>query len=143
MARIAFHYDKEKRQVFKIFVGQMTREELLDQELRQMSHPDFPAAPRVIVDISFAEMPDVTENDIVAMTKIYEAYPHIARGSKVGILSTTEYAKAQLFEIYARPHGINVISFNMLETACSWLGLDVIEVRAWMTKTREELMRGE
>jgi hypothetical protein len=143
MARIAFHYDKEKRQVLKMIVGPMTRDELLDQEFRQMRHPDFPPAARMIVDISFAQMPDVTENDIKSMTRIYEAYPQIARGAQVAILSTTEYAKAQLFEIHARPHGVNVISFNMLETACSWLGMDIVEVREWMTKTREELMRQE
>ena len=50
-------------------------------------------------------------------------------GRRVAVVAGKEFDRSKLFENLVKSHLLNVIVFNDLSTACTWLGIDTMETQ--------------
>lgn len=137
----AYAIMKDERLIFEVWAGKITKEELFQHERRHLRDPDFPVSPRLLVDITGASFDlSAGEEEIQTFIALYQEHRGRITGAKVAIVATKDFNLAKVYEKHALTLSIDVIVFNEIGNACTWLGVDETEARAWMNSKRTLLV---
>lgn len=132
---------KAERIVFEIFVGQITKDELLEHDGDLFRDPDLPSAPSVLVDISGASFdPAIGEGGFGELLQLYAEHRDKTHGAKVAVVAPKNFQKAKLYERRTASLSMNVIVFNQIDHACIWLGVETRKVQEWIASRRTALL---
>ena len=137
---IGFKFIKEKRLGISVWHGKVTLAEWLDNLRRIISDPDFPSTRMQVVDLRSATGdPSIDESGIKQAAEFIGSDPVKTTGRKVAVVAGKEFNRSKLFENLVKSHFQNVIVFNDLPTACTWLGIDTIETQQEIEQIRIKL----
>jgi hypothetical protein len=129
--------------ILEVWTGTITKDEFLEHERRHLQDPDFPSAPKAVVDITAASFDsEIKKMEIQQFVDLYQDHHDKVVGARVAIVSGKEFDRASLYAQLTEPHQINVIVFSTINTACLWLGVNETEVREWLERTRAKLLGG-
>jgi len=114
--------------VIEKWVGKVSHAELINHEKEQLN--DQSIAPGAIAIADGRQAVFQTPLDLVHELTDVHADPNnktsISRYAL--IVGSDTWEQAKVFEAEAKKHGLTIISFHALETACTWLGLDAKKI---------------
>lgn len=116
---------KSGRLVIEKWVGRISHKELIDHEKQQLNDTSIARGAIALVEAREAVYPE-TSLDLVHELADVNADPGNRTSiSRYALLVSDEtYEQAKVFELEARKYGVTIITFNLLATACTWLGID-------------------
>jgi hypothetical protein len=121
-----------------VWDGDISGDEAEDQVRTLRADPDWPPGPLHLLDTT-----TVTSAPLVANTKLAEMLNEIAESKLIRfavIASGDNAAQATQFQAEATTLGVSqVIIFNDISAACSWLGIDLAATRTTLADLRREL----
>lgn len=121
-----------------VWDGDISGDEAEDQIRTLRSDPDWPPGPLHLLDTT-----TVTSAPLVANTKLVEMLNEIAESKLIRfavVASGDSSAEATKFQAAATAVGVSqVIVFNDISAACSWLGIDLPATRTTLADLRREL----
>jgi hypothetical protein len=121
-----------------VWDGDITGDEAEDQVRTLRADPDWPPGPLHLLDTT-----TVTSAPLVANTKLVEMLTEIAEKKVIRfavIANGDATGEAARFQSEATAAGVSqVIVFNDVSAACSWLGIDLPATRATLADLRREL----
>lgn len=121
--------------VIERWEGRISHAELLEHERQQLHDRSIRRRARVLVDAREASFPETTLNGLHELTELYVKLQNKTSTSKCALLvSDQTWPQAKAFETGGERHGVTIITFNDLRTACSWLGIDLPTVRDHLKK---------
>jgi hypothetical protein len=127
------------RLMLKLWCGDITNSILFSHEREQFLDPDFPAGPKVIVDVTAAKMIELEGAMFEEFATIYAGHRHLAAGARVAIVASEQFERARKYEAAVAKLGVDVIAFNALSTACTWIGAPFQETAQWFAGARAEM----
>jgi hypothetical protein len=80
--------------------------------------------------------------EIKQVSAIYRTKSDKLAVGKSAVVAGKSFQKTPLYELFASRHGLRVIVFNDIGTACKWLGMDPKEAEQTVKLLRTR-MRGE
>lgn len=129
-----------KALVISVWDGVVSFEDWKTNVRNLMADPDFSKTRMHLTDLRFGSSDgSVGENEIREMVDYIGRSDASAAGRKIAILGGDEFEKSRLFERLAEPLGINVIVFNELARACTWLGIDLKKTERQIEELRASL----
>ena len=124
-----------------VWDGEVSGDEAEDQVRKLKLDPDWPPGPLHLLDTT-----TVTSAPLVANTKLVEMLNEIAESRLIrfAVIASGDSAnEAVKFQAEVTVLGVSqVIVFNDVSAACSWLGIDLPATRATLADLRRELRRG-
>ena len=121
-----------------VWDGEVSGDEAEDNVRRLKSDPDWPPGPLHLLDTT-----TVTSAPLVANTKLVEMLNEIAESRLIrfAVIASGDSAnEAVKFQAEVTALGVSqVIVFNDVSAACSWLGIDLPATRATLADLRREL----
>ncbi len=116
------------RVVIEKWAGKVSHAELINHEKEQLN--DQSIAPGAIAIADGRQAVFQTTLDRVHELADVHADPNnktsISRYALV--VSSDTWEQAKVFEAEAKKHGVTIITFHALDTACTWLGLDAKKI---------------
>lgn len=96
---------------------------------RMFSDPAYAPMQLQITDLRFSSIsPTIADAEIQAMRELLADQRERVSLKKVAIVAGDEWRKLKLAEFALQTISVNSIVFNDLNTACLWLGVNVVEV---------------
>ena len=121
-----------------VWDGEVSGDQAEDQVRRLKADPDWPPGPLHLLDTT-----TVTTAPLVANTKLVEMLNEIAESRLIRfavVASGDSAGEATKFQAEVSALGVSqVIVFNDVSAACSWLGIDLPATRATLADLRREL----
>ncbi len=141
---IRYYIDQEKGITFVLWDGVVTADEFLAHVRHLSSDVNWPPPERLhISDLRRTSLdPSMDEAIITKAAKMYGEQQDKIANMRVAIVAGDAFDKAVVFERVISRYGASVIVFNVLNTACKWLGIDVTEAKPMLQRLRTQL-RGE
>lgn len=136
----AYRIKKEAQVAFKVLVGRITREELFALDRQFLTDPDLPPGVRLLTDVALASFEGIGEKEFNELIALYQEHRGKVAGVKMAIVTTQDFRKARLYERMVASVSINVIVFNQLDHACTWLGIGAEEAQTWISAKRAQLL---
>jgi hypothetical protein len=121
--------------VLERWTGSVTHEELIAHERAQIRDPAIKPGAVMLVDATRARI----ETPLEAVHELSDLYADDSerRIAKCAMLVNGDtYEQAQLFAAQAAKLGMSIIVFNLIDTACLWLGIDRDTTRAQLDSIR-------
>jgi len=135
-------FDPQKGIVFVVWDGIVTAEEWLRYAQKLVSHPDWAGTPRILADLlSVKDTSSIHNREIEHVAEIFSANPRALRNKKLAVIAQDEFGKARHFEDLLMHFGVSSVVFNNLDTACLFLGMDVLYAYRMLDTMRQELQR--
>ena len=138
---IGYRLDRSRGLTLVVWDGAITGDDAEDHVRSLFDDPEWPPGPLHLLDAtSAASVP------IVANTKLVDLAVNAAETRRVrfALVQHMGFDEATYFEREASSRGLSqVIVFNDISTACTWLGLDVGPIRATVTEMRREIRARE
>ena len=127
---ILYEIDKQMEATFVVWDRRVSAQDFLNHANRLSSDANWPPPARLhLSDLRRASLDaSMHEANLAQAASIYGRQPDKLVNMKVAIVASHEFERAVAFERLMERYGPRVIVFNQLETACSWLGIDVNEV---------------
>jgi len=139
---IAYEFDKTSGVTFTLWDGTVTAADWLDHIRRMTADPGWPAGSLWLGDVSsVSDVSSIEERDIERAAEQFCEFREKIRQGRVAIVAHEVFRKARIFERYLSLCGPNVIVFNDLATACSWLGIGPDDAIAVTQRLRAGLRR--
>ena len=116
------------RVVIEKWVGKVSHAELINHEKEQLNDQSIAPGAIAIADGRQAVF-QTTLDRVHELTDVHADPNNKTSISRYALLvgsDTLERVKA--FEAEAKKHGVTIITFNVLDTACTWLGLDAKKI---------------
>jgi len=121
--------------VIERWQGKISHTELLEHERKQLKDTSIKLRSKGLVDARDASFPETTLNLIHELTDLYTQLGNMRAALKIALLvSSKTWPQAKAYETGGEKHGLTIITFNELGTACSWLGIDLRMVRDHLKK---------
>ncbi len=121
--------------VIERWMGKISHTELLEHERQQLGDRSVKRGARVLVDARKASFPETTLDGLHELTDLYVKLQSKTSTSKCALLvSDKAWSQAKAFETGGEKHGLTIITFNELSTACAWLGIDLRIARDHLKK---------
>jgi hypothetical protein len=143
---IKYRIDQKKGITLALWEGLVTAEEFLAHVRRLTSDPDWPPPRRLhFADLRSTSLDaSIDEGILETAADLYARRLERLAGMKAAIVagSLQAYTKAVVVERLADRYGASVIVFNGLDTACTWLGVEVEEVEGALQELRAGLTSG-
>jgi hypothetical protein len=96
---------------------------------RMFSDPAYAPMQIQITDLRFSSInPTISNDEIQAMRNLLADQRERISLNKVAIVAGDDWSKPKLAEFALQTISVNSIVFNDLNTACLWLGVNVVEV---------------
>ena len=135
-------FDPQKGIVFVVWEGVVTAEEWFGYAQKLVSHPDWADTSRVLGDLlSVKDTSSIQNREIEHATQIFSANPRALRNKKLAVIAGDEFGKARHFEDLLMHFGVSSVVFNNLDTACLFLGVDMLHAYRTLDTMRQELQR--
>ena len=133
-------FDEQKGNVFVVWKGVVTAEEWFSKAERLASHPRWPGTPRVLADLlPVTDTSSIQEQEIEHAAGIFARNWKSLRGKKVAVLAKDEFARARYFADLLVRFGFSMVVFNNLDTACLFLGIDVVYAYRELDELRRQM----
>ena len=141
---IRYHIDKENGITFVLWDGVVTADEFLAHVRRLSSDVDWPPQKRLhLSDLQSTSLdPSMDEPIIIKAAEIYGEQQDKIANMKVAIVADEAFNKAVVFERVISRYGTSAIVFNLLTTACKWLGIDVDEAKPMLERLQTQSRGG-
>src|SRR5205085_6519275 len=108
--------------VVSVWDGKVTFEDWMANVRNIMADPDFTKTRMHLTDLRNGISDEsIGENEIRQMIDYLGRSDKAVAGRKLAVLGGNEFEKSRLYERLAEPLGLNVIVFNDLARACTWL----------------------
>ena len=133
---IAYRYLDHEDLVITVGDAVVTRDELVAFAERQVADPMWPFGARRLADLTTVES-DLSPDDVEAAAAVYAASNPTMRGVQHALIASRRWDLARVFESHLDDLGSTAIVFNTLDTACTWLGVDVDSTRSVVNELRE------
>jgi len=135
-------FDPQKGIVFVVWDGRVTAEEWLRYAQKLVSDPAWASTPRILADLlSVKDTSSIHNAEIEHTVEIFSANPRALRGKKLAVIARDEFGKARHFEDLLMHFGVSSVVFNNLDTACLFLGMDVLHAYRMLDTMRQQLQR--
>ncbi len=133
---IVYHIDRERGYSLARWFGVTTAEQFRAHICRMSSDPDWP--PRKLTHLVDLRLGSLDRSiDAGVLKEAANAYgqhsPEMSR-MRCAIVAGVAFHEAVQFERYISPYGTTVIVFNMMDAACTWLGLSAPEVERTLSR---------
>jgi hypothetical protein len=117
------------RVVIEKWVGKISHAELMNHEKEQLNDQSIADEAIVIVDARQAVFPEATLDGAREFANLLNAPDKKAKFSHFALLVSGEtWDQAKVLESETEKLGKEIIAFNDLNIACTWLGLDTKKV---------------
>ena len=126
---IVYRIDQQSGVTFVLWNGVITANEWLAHIHRLTSGSNWPPPRRLhLTDLhgSFLDV-SIDEGVIANAAEFLGKYRNKLENMKVAVVNGEAYNRGLMFEHAMSPYGASVITFNSLDTACVWLGIDTNE----------------
>ena len=133
---IVYRADKALGCTIAIWDGDLTGDEMREQLVRLASDPDWPLGPSHLIDATTIGNVSLPDPELVEL--LYEG-TRLVRKSRIAVLLSADFFDADrpLYENAASE--FDAATFNDLDSACAYLGLDATEVQLSVEQLRAEL----
>lgn len=123
---IIYHIDHVVGISYVVFDGLVTGDEYIAHTRRLVADAEWPGErKRHLTDLTTMSNPELIADPTVSeMASLWGTERERFKGLKIAIVANKAFAKARRFELAISPYGPSVIVFNLLSTACAWLGVD-------------------
>jgi hypothetical protein len=140
---IAYSCDKARGISYEVWEGVVTGDEWVQHVRRQVADRDWPAGDKSLTDLQLvSERSSIGKAEIKQASAVYRTKGDKLAAGRSAVVVGKSFQKSPLFELFASRHGLRVIVFNDIGTACKWLGIDSKEAEQ-MVKLLRARMRGE
>ena len=113
------------RLVIERWSGRIPHAELIEHEKRQLSDTSIVRGAIGLADARHAVFPETALSMIPELADTLADPENKTSISRYALLVASEtWEQAKVFEKEAKKHGITIITFSLLESACDWLGID-------------------
>lgn len=136
----AYLINKNEKVVFEVWVGRITKEEFFAHDRKLLNDPELPPGSSVLVDITGASFDEIGEAGFEELVRLYREHRDRTAGAKVAIVASKNFQRAKMYESKTAPALLNVIVFNEMNHACTWLGVNKKEAQEWIDSKRAELI---
>src|ERR1041385_1355213 len=136
---IIYRIDKELAVTFVLWDGLVTADEFLSHVQRLITDAAWlPQKYSHLSDLQTASLAAAIDETVLAKAAdLFGKHPKLAN-LKGAIIANQEFRKATVFERLISRYEPSVIVFNDLETACTWLGIDVNRVTQTLQSLRSQ-----
>jgi hypothetical protein len=136
---IAYRLDPDAGVTFVVLHGAVSEDDMRAHQEQLGADPGWPAGSKQLADLSTAHLPPLG-------TRIAEAFEGSEKtaGLRLAVVATEAFAHARAFERDVKEVGLtemNVIVFNQVQGACTWLGVEYDHANAVIREIREDLRR--
>jgi len=140
---IKYHIDLEKGVTFVLWEGVVTADQFLDHVRQLSSDINWPPPKRLhLSDLQRTSLdPSMNEPIIIKAAHIYGEQRDKIADMKVAVVAGEAFNEAVIFERVISRYGASVVVFNLLHTACKWLGIDVDEAETMLRGLRTQSRR--
>ncbi len=138
---IGYRLDSSRGLTLVVWDGAITGDDAEGHVRSLFDDPEWPPGPLHLLDATSA-----SSVPIVANTKLVDLAVNAAETRRVrfALVQHMGFDEATYFEREASSRGLSqVIVFNDISTACTWLGLDVGPIRATVAEMRREIRARE
>jgi len=116
------------RVVIEKWVGKVSHAELINHEKEQLNDQSIAPGAIAIADGRQAVF-QTTLDSVHELTDVYADPNNKTSISRYALLVRSDtWKRAKVFEAEAKKHGVTIITFHALDTACTWLGLDAKKI---------------
>lgn len=133
-------FEKQKRIIFVMWDGSVTAKQWFQYAERLVSHPTWKSTPRLLADLRSVEDTSTIGNEAMDhAVNIFTAERAGLTGKKIAVIAGDAFGKASRFGGLLSSYGVSLVVFNVLETACVYLGVDVTYANQVLDDMREQL----
>ena len=134
---ISYHCDRVKGITYVVWNGHTTIDDWRSTAQKQSQDPEWPAGDIYITDLRNVVL-DISEfrSALESISDIYLKSNKLPHGLKHALLARSAFLLADAFQERMSANLIECIVFNDLETACTWLGVNVQEVDVALNRLR-------
>ncbi len=120
-------FDLQKGLIFVVWQGTVTAQEWFRYAHKLTSDSTWTTASRVLADLlSVQSTSSIQNQEIDQAVEIFSANRAGLVGKKLAVLARDEFGKARRFGEYLSHFGTSSVVFNNLDTACLFLGMDIL-----------------
>lgn len=139
---ISYFCDKAKGISYEVWEGAVTGSEWVEHVRWQVADREWPAGDKSLTDLQLvSENSSIGKAEIKQVSAIYRMSNKLASG-KSAVVFGKSVQKSPLYELFASQHGLRVIVFHDIGTACKWLSIDAKEAEQRTMQLRAR-MRAE
>ena len=139
---IGYLYDEAQRVGLIVWVGTVTADDWRDQVGQRIADPTVATAGRLLGDVRLATLDESVDAGVIGEIAQLWATSGVFAGKPVAIVAQDAFWDARSFEKALSQHGETVIVFNDLDTACTWLGVDLSSTREHLGQMAAALGKG-
>ena len=137
---IAYVCKPNRKLAVVVWDGLVTAEAWREHLQRMLIDPDYAPMQSQITDLRYSSIsPTISDDQIRAMVDRIDSQRKNISLSKFAIVAGSEWNKPQQVAVGLQSISITPIVFNDLNTACLWLGVDLLEVDKDIQQIRLEL----
>ena len=116
------------RVVIEKWAGKVSHAELINHEKEQLNDQSIAPGAIAIADGRQAVF-QTTLDSVHELTDVYADPNNKTSISRYALIVRSDtWKRAKVFEAEAKKHGVTIITFHALDTACTWLGLDAKKI---------------
>jgi hypothetical protein len=140
---IAYHLNQDLGVSLVVWDGLVTATEWQAHARRMLADTRWPARKGLhLVDMRSTRLDaSIDEAAIKATADLFGQHPRIA-ALKAAVVAGEAFTRAAQFERIIAQYRSTLITFNILATACAWMGLDTTAVEPELQAIRAELRAG-
>jgi hypothetical protein len=137
---IAYCCDKNKGITYEVWDGVVTGAQWLEHARSQVADRDWFAGSRSLTDLeSVSADTSIGKAEIKQVAAIYGAHVKKIVTGKAAVVANKAFQQSPLFELFTSKHGLRLIVFNDVGTACKWLGIDAKEAEQSIKQLRVKI----
>ena len=137
----AYIVNREQGEVFELWTGEISNEEIFTHQRAVLSDPGFQEARRFLVDIIAASF------DPMGGTKMMSDFVGMcggvaekSAGMKVAVLASANFAREAIYDSQPKPKAPRTVVFNDISSACAWLGIEEEAAEKWLDGKRGQIL---
>jgi len=116
------------RVVIEKWAGKVSHAELINHEKEQLNDQSIAPGAIAIADGRQAVF-QTTLDRVHELTDVHADPNNKTSISRYALLVRSDtWERAKVFEAEGKKHGVTIITFHALDTACTWLGLDAKKI---------------
>ncbi len=119
---------REGNLVIERWTGEMPMAEVFAHEREQLQDTRIKPGAVGLTDARKASFPEANEVNLKELANLHGEAENATSISRYAlVMSSQEFDKARMLEVFSRDVGLNVIVFVNFEAACEWVGITPTE----------------
>lgn len=123
---ITYRIDVEGGVTYVLFDGEVTDADFVTHTERLIANPAWPPHRKLhLTDVTSQKNPKLLSAGIIRqMARLWASHRELIAGLRVAVVAGGAFDNAEVFERAISGSGLTLIVFNLLPTACTWLGIN-------------------